>query len=183
MRRDHGEAADETGQQQAAGLDGDITQIEQIPARRTAGGGALQHGEGGEDRREHDDVGQQEDPEAETDDDALVGRTTCPAIRTMAELVGVDRVSDGGAHADKSRAVRACSRMWRRSRSMRATCAAGIMNSSSRRQAKATKTPYAPARPNSTSHQICQIIANPISEEKKAVTTPVGVLRGISIAS
>ena len=38
-------------------------------------------------------------------------------------------------------------------------------------------------RPRITIHQMCQISAKPVITAKKAMTKPIGLLRGISIVS
>ena len=70
-RADRGQAAGETRKQEAGGLDRDIVQVEQIFAARPSRGLAGEHRIGGEKRREHNDVAEQEDPEAVADNDAL----------------------------------------------------------------------------------------------------------------
>ena len=73
-RADRGQAAGEARKQEAGGLDRDIVQVEKIFAARPSRGLSGEHRIGGEKRREHDDVAEQEDPEAVADDDALRGR-------------------------------------------------------------------------------------------------------------
>ena len=41
----------------------------------------------------------------------------------------------------------------------------------------------APSAPRAANHQMCQIIAKPMTTAKKALTNPVGVFFGISIGS
>src|SRR3984957_2259872 len=72
-RADRGQAAGKTRKQEAGGLDRDIVQVEKIPAARPTRGLPGEHRIGGEKRREHDDVAEQEDPETVTDDDTLRG--------------------------------------------------------------------------------------------------------------
>jgi hypothetical protein len=78
-----------------------VKEIEQIlparPARRLGG----QHGIGREERREHDDVAEQEDPEAVADDDAL---GCLVARRVFRQMPPIQR---GHADADAVR-VGAC---------------------------------------------------------------------------
>ena len=76
--RDAGKTAGKTRGQQQSSLDGDIAQIEQIVARRPARGLPVQHGVGGKERREHDHVAEDEDPETVAGDDPL-GRGAVPA--------------------------------------------------------------------------------------------------------
>ncbi len=66
---------------------------------------------------------------------------------------------------------------------MRATSSAGISYSVRSRQAKTTKVAKAPTKPAITIHQMCQISAKPITVAKNAQMKPVGLLRGISMAS
>jgi hypothetical protein len=60
---------------------------------------------------------------------------------------------------------------------------AGNSYSTLSRQAKRTKVAKAPTMPMAPIHQMCQIIAKPVITAKKAVTNPVRLLRGISIAA
>ena len=70
-----------------------------------------------------------------------------------------------------------------RAASNRASSAAGISRSRSSLQPNVIATMTIAARPKTTSHQMCQIAANPNDTAKKAMTKPVGLLRGNSIAS
>src|SRR5689334_7915451 len=114
--------------------------------------------------REHDDVAEQEDPEPEPDDDKLgswppfaasgrvalssatiasCGRATPEAIRIDVAAVALRQGFAAGTHAGSS--ARACVRSQacrapRRSRSRRATSAAGMTYSSTSRHANQTKT-------------------------------------------
>ena len=56
------------------------------------------------------------------------------------------------------------------------------MYSTRSRQAKTTKVAYAPNAETATSHQMCQISANPMKVAKKAQMKPVGLFLGISIS-
>src|SRR6202012_5211026 len=73
---DKGEAAGEAREEQAAGLDRDLRPIEQILAHWSAVGGVNQRRVAREQGREHDDVGENEEPEAIGYDDALRLRAT-----------------------------------------------------------------------------------------------------------
>ena len=95
-----------------AGLDRDIAQVEQLVAARAARGLPVQHGVGGEERREHDDVAEQEDPEAVADDDALRRRTA--PCRRSAPCRGVwDRSACGRQPRSSTRCSRSAHR-WPR---------------------------------------------------------------------
>src|SRR5215471_254939 len=60
---------------------------------------------------------------------------------------------------------------------MRATSVAGMRYSSRLRHAKATNVRKAPMKAKAASHQMCQIMAKPKKNAKKAHTTPVGLFR------
>ena len=146
---DAGEAAGEAREQQAGRLDRDVPQVEQLAAARSACRVADQHRVGREEGREHDDVAEQEDPEAVADDDAL--RTSppaaCPSVcwwyddsRSCRGDAGhFGRGCVDGAHGAACSRASAAPRALRLARSMRATVSAGMMYSSSSRQAKTTK--------------------------------------------
>src|SRR5262249_51492586 len=73
-----GERPEPTGiarDQQTHGHQEDVTNVEQVGAGRSAGGIAGQDRIGGEQRRKHDDVAEDEDPEPVGDDDSLGGRS------------------------------------------------------------------------------------------------------------
>ena len=57
-------------EQQTERLNADMAQLEQLAARGSPGSLSGQHRVGGEQRREHDDVGEQEDPKSIADDDS-----------------------------------------------------------------------------------------------------------------
>src|SRR5258708_22309075 len=65
------EAAGEAREEQAPRLDPGIAQVEQLPPARPARGLPDQHRVGREKGREHDDVAEQENPKAVTDNDPL----------------------------------------------------------------------------------------------------------------
>src|SRR4029077_9654440 len=68
-------------------------------------------------------------------------------------------------------------------RSNWAICSAGTSNSVRLRNAKASSATNAPNRPRAAIHQMCQIIAKPMTTAKKALTKPVALFFGISIGS
>ena len=188
LRADAGEAAEHGRQQQAGGLEGDCRQVEQVAAARAAGGGVGEHRVAREQRREQDDVADQEDPEAVGDDDALRRSVR----RLLGERLGVaadKRTSAAGdparvrlrpgAHESGLSVRSAASRAARLARSTLATVAAGIASSCSSRQATTTNTAQAPTKATATSHQMCQISAKPMMVEKKAQMKPAELLRGM----
>src|SRR6476646_11019318 len=160
---------------------------------------------GGEKGREHHDVAEQKDPEAESDDHALGGRPAFPVtccihvsnanaslaepITAAPDPIRIDGPSQRGvrrAHAGSlARACCAshCSRACRRARSRRATSAAGIEYSTTSRHANHTNTAKAPTKPRPTIHQMCQISAKPVIVQKNAVMNPVGLFLGTSSGS
>ena len=148
---DGGQAAGETRQEKAGGLDRDILQIEQILPARPACSLSGQHRVGGEERREHDDVAEQEDPEAVADYDSLRGRIRViengygGAPSLLGPAVAVARAGLKGGH-DTASAASASPRARRLARSMRATSSAGISYSVRSRQAKTTNVAKAPTR-------------------------------------
>src|ERR1700681_1511285 len=138
--------------EEAAGFHRRIVQIEQLLCGRTARGVLEEHRVGGKETREHDHVGEQEDPKAVPDDDALgrrsAGATPGHRLRRMRsrragpQLIRIERCAQRlGAHGASSRKYSA--RAWRLARSIRATSSAGISNSATSRQAKTTKVMYA----------------------------------------
>ena len=177
-------------QEQARGLEGDRGQVEQLAAARAACGGVGQDCVGREQRREQDDVADQEDPEAVGDDDAL----GCAVSVLLGERGGVGVAADrgqaatgdapgiglrAGGHEAGLSVGSAASRAARLARSMLATVAAGIASSCSSRQATTTNTPQAQTKATTTSHQMCQISAKPIVAEKNAQMKPAALLRGM----
>src|SRR3982751_5959075 len=68
---DSGETAGKTRGEKKPCLDRDVAQIEQLAPARPARRLAEQHGIGREERRKHDYVAEDEDPEAIAGDDAL----------------------------------------------------------------------------------------------------------------
>ncbi len=71
LHRQRHQSAGVTRGKEAGRFDGDACLAEQLHAARPAVSRARQHGIGRKQRREHHDVAQQEDPEAEGDDDWL----------------------------------------------------------------------------------------------------------------
>ena len=70
-RADAGHPTGEARQQEERGLECNDVEMKQIPAARAPSRLVHQHGVGGEERREHHDAAEQEDPEPIADDDAL----------------------------------------------------------------------------------------------------------------
>src|SRR4029078_10799994 len=69
--------------EQARRLQHDAPPVEQLAPGRPARRGGLQHGMRGEKGREHHDVAENKDPEAEADDYALGGRAAFPVTRCI----------------------------------------------------------------------------------------------------
>src|SRR5579859_1510261 len=158
LRPEARQAAGEAGQQQASGLDRSIVEIEQFAATRATRGGIHQNRIGGEEGREHDDIAEQEDPEAVAHDDTL-------RDDLLRRMRGHAMHADSGFGAAHDTAPRA----------MRATSAAGMTSSVRSRQANTTKVAYAPIAATITSHQMCQISENPMMVAKKAQIKPVAL--------
>src|SRR5258708_19925428 len=97
-----------------------------------------------------------------------------------AEMSGILMGYRDRHHILPAAVTRSC-RAARLARSMRATSLAGISYSSWSRQANTTKVAKAPTKPAATIHQMCQIMAKPITVAKKAQTKPVDELRGSSM--
>src|SRR5262249_8174371 len=157
--------------------DENIAEIEQLGSGRSPGSIALQDRIGREQRREHDHVAEDEDPEPISDDDALRGwpTATAPARelgwnRDWSSLDCCDR------HAGSLTSPR-------RARSICATSAAVISCSRSMLQPAIRTTVAAARKLRIANHQMCQINEKPMTVAKKAVMKPAGLLRGISIAS
>src|SRR3979411_691125 len=127
----------------------------------------------GKDRRKHHDVAQEEYPEAVADHDPLCSGTAlaCTQPRLLSNLI-INCNSD--VHTAIS-AWFACSK--------RAICSAGILISSSLRNAKATMVRKIPIAPRPAIHQMCQISAKPLTTAKNAVMKPVELFFGTSIGS
>src|SRR5580658_839172 len=134
--------------EEATGLHRRIMEIEQLLCGRTSRGVLEEHRVGGEETREHDHVGEQEDPKAVPDDYALgcrsAGATPGHLKRRMrSRWAGSQMVRTGrcaqrlGAHGASSRKYWA--RAWRLAWPIRATSSAGTSNSATSRQAKTTK--------------------------------------------
>src|SRR5262249_4887923 len=143
---DAGDTAGEAGQQQARGLERDTVETEHVLPARAVGGLPGQNRVGGKERGEHDDVADQEDPEAVGYDDALGGEAE---LRMLASRQAIRPVADtdhvasrgvlGDAHGAAPSWASAARRALRFSRSMRATSAAGMRSSVRSRHAKTTK--------------------------------------------
>src|SRR6266478_4686239 len=167
-------AAPSTKVKKAAGFDRDAALAEQLHATRTAGGRVIEHRVSGEERREHDDIAQEEYPEAVANHDPLGRRTGLAGIRPrfVTDLTLVNCNSD--IHTAIS-AWFACSN--------RAICSAEISISSSLRNAKASMVRKIPIAPAPAIHQMCQISAKPVTTAKNAVMKPAALFFGISIGS
>src|SRR5208283_3464973 len=133
----------ETRDEQDRRLEPDIAQVEQLPTAWSPCGVPDQHRIGGEEGGEHDDVAQQENPEAVTGDNALryqlagcVSQPGLAACRLPVVVVAGGRLE--GGHGTTCRRASAALRALRLARSMRATVSAGMMYSSTSRQAKTT---------------------------------------------
>src|ERR1700758_2652502 len=159
--------------EQAGCFDRDTRLIEDLGARQAARGRPRQHRVGCKQRGEHHDVAQQEDPEAVGDDDPL-GGVAGFACHCRGGLV--DLMIDG--NQDVHAAISACC-----SASKRAILSAGISISSSSRKAKSSMATKMPSVPSAAIHQICQISAKPETTAKNAITKPIGLFFGISIAA
>src|SRR3984957_1106825 len=151
-----------------------MAQLEQFSAGRSSGGLSGQHRVGGEQSREHDDVGKQEDPKSVADDDSH-RRGPLTAASHRRSQSGELRRTNLRAHAG----VAPCSRV----RSAAANCSPDTSFSMRSIQPKATNVSEAQANPMIANHPICQISAKPVTTAKNAVTNPLGLLLGSSIDS
>src|SRR6266571_4497014 len=117
------DAAGEAREEQAGRLDPGVAQVEQLPPARPARRLPDQHRVGGEKRGEHDDVAEQENPEAVTDYDALRDQLAGRVVGRVLAIPGLSVVPDAlriaatgnrleGAHGavrnPASAALRAC---------------------------------------------------------------------------
>src|SRR5882757_7626434 len=159
--------------EKAAGFDCNTALVEQPHATRATCGRVREHRVSGKDRRKHHDVAQQEDPEAVADHDPLCSGTGLACTRPCL-VPNLIINCNGDVHTAIS-AWFACSK--------RAICSAGISISSSLRNAKASMVRKIPIAPAPAIHQICQIIAKPLTTAKNAVTKPTALFFGISIGS
>src|SRR5882672_8061739 len=159
--------------EKAAGFDRNAPLVEQLRATWTACGRVREHGVSGKDRREHHDVAQEEYPEAVANHDPLCSgtRLACTRPRLVPNVI-IKCNSD--VHPAIS-AWFACSN--------RAICSAGISISSSLRNAKASMVRKIPIAPAPAIHQMCQIIAKPLTTAKNAMMKPVALFFGTSIGS
>ena len=87
-------AARETGGEQTGGLQGDIAQVEDLAASRAIGRGRREHGIRREQRREQNDIGEEEDPESVADDDPLRGRATAAVPARSRAMVAAMLVAE-----------------------------------------------------------------------------------------
>src|ERR1700720_184203 len=100
------EAAGEARDEKASRLEPDVAQVEQLPAGWSPCRVAGQHRIGGEEGGEHDDVAQQENPEAVAGDDALRNRSPgrvplrVLAIRRLPVVPEVMRVIEAAGRID-----------------------------------------------------------------------------------
>src|SRR5260221_12742302 len=144
------EAAGEAREEQAPRLDPGIAQVEQLPPARPARGLPDQHRVGREKGREHDDVAEQENPKAITDNDPLryhlAGRVLGRVLAIPCLLVVPDalRIAVTGnrleaAHGAVRNPASAALRAWRLARSMCAIDSAEMASSCRSRQANTTK--------------------------------------------
>src|SRR5262245_12057515 len=178
----------EARKQQTRRLPGDAVDVEKLRCARATRGGFRQHRMRSEECREHDEVGEQKDPEAEADDDALRGRTRLAVTGCFDSPMPRDcERGRSGRHQCRSThagfSCKASVRAARFARSMRATSSTGITLSDTSRQANTTNVAYAPTRPSAAIHQMCQMSAKPTTMANTDVTKPVGELRGTSMAS
>src|SRR6267378_1499141 len=159
--------------EKAAGFDRNTALVEQLHATWTACGRVREHRVSGKDRRKHHDVAQEEHPEAVANHDPLCSRTglACTRPRLVTNLI-INCNSD--VHTAIS-AWFACSK--------RAICSAGTLISSSLRNAKASMVRKIPIAPTPAIHQMCQIIAKPLTTAKNAVIKPAALFFGTSIGS
>src|SRR5258705_91916 len=156
----------------AAGFDRDAALVEQLHTTRTAGGRVREHPVSGEERREHDDIAQEEYPEAVSHHDPLGSGTGLAGTRSrLVPNLIINCNSD--IHTAIS-AWFACSN--------RATCSAEISISSSSRNAKASMVRKMPIPPAPAIHKMAQIIATRLTTAKNAVIKPVALFFGPSIA-
>src|SRR5260370_8492789 len=81
------DAAGEAREEQAGRLDPGVAQVEQLPPARPTRRLPDQPRVGGEKRGEHDDVAEQENPEAVTDDDTLRHQPTDRAFRGVVDAI------------------------------------------------------------------------------------------------
>src|SRR5450631_2344543 len=139
--------------QKAGGFDRNAALVEQLHATRAAGGRMREQHVSGKERREHDDVAQEEDPEAVANHDPLCGGTGFAGTRPRLVPNLVIK-----CNSDVHTAIStwcACSN--------RAICSAGISISSSSRNAKASMVRKTPVAPTPAIHQMCQISAKPVA--------------------
>ena len=166
----------------------DDVEVKQIPTARPAGGLVHQHRIGGEERRKHHDVAEQEDPEAVADNDALLGEfgeldagaDGAPADPSPPRPTAVVRAAMLIRQAPSGRAPSGARRgsRGRCARPPRPECDIRCGRARRRRRTwrRRRRTPEA------ASHQICQMRAKPRMAAKKAQTKPVALFLGISMS-
>ena len=168
-RRQCAEPAGEARDQQARRLE---QTLRRSNSSRPVGPPAVcagQHRIGREQRREHDDVAEQEQPEAVGDDDRVEAGPPPPAPGTSSvgsALRTVASCSCAPLHAAEARVPSA------RSRAAETSISAIVAPAEHQRATKRAR------KPTIASHQMCQISAKPPIKAKKAMTTPTALLRG-----
>src|SRR5215469_10138856 len=160
------------GEQEKSSLHRGVALIKQLSGGRTACSRFYEHGITRKQRREHHDVAQQEDPEPKAGNDPLGCGTRLTDIKqfALADCIHLNC----NVHGDTSTGC---------ARSNRPTSSAGISTSSFVRNMKASNVTAAPRTPKPAIHQMCQIMAKPVTTAKNAVTTPTGLFLGTSIGS
>src|SRR6516164_919999 len=146
--------------QQTHRLDEDVAEIEELGSGRSAGGIAPQDRKGGEQRREHDRVAEDEDPEPISDDDPLRGR---PAAAAPARELRWNRGWSSIDCRDRHEAASP-----HRARSICATSAAEISCSRSMFHPAIRTTVAAARKPRIANHQMCQISEKPMGTLKNS---------------
>src|SRR6516164_9508227 len=163
-------------QQQTHRLDEDVADIEQLGSGRSAGGIPPQDCIGREQRREHDHVAEDENPESISDDDSLGSRAAAAAAAR--ELCW-----NSDQWSVECRCNRHMGDLIDRTCSICAISAAEISSSRLMLQPATRTTMMAATKLRMANHQMCQISEKPKTVAKKAVTKPAGLLCGNSIAS
>src|SRR6516164_3208053 len=162
-------------QQQTHRLDENIAEVEELGSGRAAGGITGQDRIGREQRREHDHVAEDENPESISDDDSL-GRRPAAAAAARELCWNSDQWSvECRCNRHVGLIYRACS--------ICAISLAEISSSRSMLQPAIRTTMMAATKLRMANHRMCQISAKPKTVAKKAVTKPAGLLCGNSIAS
>src|SRR5262249_27085533 len=163
-------------QQQAHRFDENIAEVEKLVRGWPAGGIAGQDRIGRKQRREHDHVAEDENPESIGNDDSLGSR---PAAAAAARELGWN--SD--QWSVECRCNRHAGRLIYRACSICAISVAEISSSRLMLQPAIRTTMMAATKLRMANHQMCQISEKPKTVAKKAVIKPAGLLCGNSIAS